>query len=316
MRWRDLRTRYVHQRGKLSTATPSLTSSVQSDVNVAEVKVVKGDEAFQEAITKESPPIWNMTTWKLLGCLLLGCFCQTMNGFDGSVFGGLTANKTFLAYFHGANDGPWAAIVSAMYQIGGVVALPFVGPAIDTWGRRWGMFIGGLLIVLGTVITGTTIADRANGTHQLMGGRFLLGFGVSIVSSAGPIYVVETAHPAYRGVLTAYCNTFWFTGSILAGGAVRGGLNIVGNKSWLLPTWLQCTFPGLICLFCFVIPESPRYLFASNKRDQAIAILTKWHGYGNPNSPWVTLQIQEYEEYLILNGAVSDPEYFLACTLC
>lgn len=36
---------------------------------------------------------------------MLGFFCQTMNGYDGSLFGGLLANKTFLAFFHGENDG-------------------------------------------------------------------------------------------------------------------------------------------------------------------------------------------------------------------
>ncbi len=223
-----------------------------------------------------------------------------MNGFDGSLFGGLTANKQFLAFFHGSNNGIWAGLVSAMYQIGGVCALPFVGPGVDTWGRRGGMFIGGFLIIMGTVITGTTIRNAS--VHQFMGGRFLLGFGVSFVSSAGPIYVVETAHPAWRGIATAYCNCFWFTGSILASGAVRGGLDLVGNKSWQLPVWLQMVFPGLICLFCFLIPESPRWLYVHNKREKAVAVLTKWHGYGNPDSVWVKLQLSEYEEFLNTNG--------------
>lgn len=56
-----------------------------------------------------------------------------MNGFDGSLFGGLTADKQFLRFFHGSQTGTWQAINSAMYQIGGIVALPFVGPAIDSW---------------------------------------------------------------------------------------------------------------------------------------------------------------------------------------
>ncbi|KAJ9629501.1 hypothetical protein H2203_001875 [Taxawa tesnikishii (nom. ined.)] len=270
--------------------------------DVAEVKTVTGSEAYNEAMIKEAPSFWHPTTLRLFGCLLLGCFCQTMNGFDGSLFGGLTANKTyFLAFFHGQNNGIWAGLVSAMYQIGGVCALPFVGPAIDTWGRRVGMFIGAFLIVMGTIITGTTITNAS--VHQFMGGRFLLGFGVSIVSAAGPIYVVESSHPAYRGVITAYCNTFWFTGSILASGAVRGGLNIHNNTSWLLPVWLQLVFPGLIVLFVYFIPESPRWLYVHNKREKAIATLTKWHGYGNPESAWVKLQLAEYEEFLNMDGA-------------
>lgn len=62
-------------------------------------------------------------------------------------------------------------------------------------------------------------------------------------------------------------------------------------------------FPGLICIFVWFIPESPRWLFVNNKRTRAIETLTKYHGYGNPDSVWVKLQISEYEEYLNENGA-------------
>lgn len=83
-----------------------------------------------------------------------------------------------------------------MYQIGGVVALPFVGPCVDGFGRRVGMLIGASLVIIGTIIQGLS-----NEPSQFMGGRFLLGFGVSIAASAGPMYVIELNHPAYRGVL-------------------------------------------------------------------------------------------------------------------
>ena len=99
-----------------------------------------------------------------------------MNGYDGSLLNGLLINPQFKTFFHGSNAGIWAGIVSSMYQIGGVVALPFVGPAIDTWGRRWGMFIGSVIILLGTIISGTTFKDASVG--QFMGGRFILGKSV------------------------------------------------------------------------------------------------------------------------------------------
>lgn len=204
---------------------------------VVDIKVITGSDAYTEALLKEPPQILNPRTLALIGCLLLGCFCQTMNGFDGALFNGLLTNKHFLDFFNGAPDGTWAAYNSAMYQIGGVCALPFVGPAVDTWGRRVGMSIGAWIIIIGAVINGTTLYDDSLG--QLKAGRFILGFGVSIVSAAGPIYVVETAHPAWRGVVTAYCNTFWFVGSILASGAVRGALLLGGTISWQIPVWLQ-----------------------------------------------------------------------------
>jgi MFS family permease len=158
------------------------------------------------------------------------------------------------------------------------------------------MQIGAWTIIIGAIINGTTSLNASLG--QLQGGRFILGFGVSIVSAAGPIYVVETAHPAYRGIVTAYCNTFWFTGSILASGAIRGTVTLQGNQSWTIPVYLQMMFPGLIVLLAWMIPESPRWLYVNNKREKAIAVLAQYHGYGNENSAWVTLQLEEYESFL------------------
>ena len=140
-----------------------------------------------------------------------------MNGFDGMLFGNLCANQQFLDYFNGSTSGPWQALTSVIYQVGGLAALPFVGLCVDSWGRKPGMFIGATIIIVGCVVNGTTalVLDPAQATRQLQAGRFVLGFGVSIVSAAGPIYVVETAHPAWRSIITAYCNTFWFIGSVL-----------------------------------------------------------------------------------------------------
>ena len=252
--------------------------------------------------------------------LLVGFFCQTMNGFDTMLFGGLLANKEyFLAHFHGENKGIWAGLITSMYQIGGVCALPFVGPAIDSFGRRVGMVIGSVAIVIGTVIQGTTASNASEG--QMMGGRFLLGFGVSIAAAAGPIWIVETAHPRYRGVVTGLCNTTWLVGAILASGTVRGGLDIKSNNSWLIPIWLQMVFPGLIIVFAFFVPESPRWqvlipklgssvltasrLYTRGKTQKAIDTLTYWHGNDNRESVWVRLQLSEYETHLEMDGSVS-----------
>lgn len=271
---------------------------------VVEVKEVKGSEAYNEALLREPVSWTHPRSLQLFAILLVGFFCQTMNGYDSMLLGGLLNNKEyFLKHFNGENKGIWAGIISSMYQIGGVTALPFVGPAVDTWGRRVGMFIGSVLIIVGTIIQALTSTNASEG--QMMGGRFVLGFGVSIAAAAGPIWIVETAHPKFRGIITGLCNTTWLAGAILASGATRGALEIQGNNSWIIPIWLQMVFPGLIVCFCMFVPESPRWLFTRNKREQAHAVLTKWHGLDNPESAWVQLQLNEYEHFLELDGSVS-----------
>jgi len=276
--------------------------SFDKNKDIVEVMEVRGTEAYHEAKIKEPVPLLHARTLMLWAAMSIGFFCQTMNGYDTMMFGGLLNNKEyFLKHFNGEDKGIWAGLISSMYQIGGVCALPFVGPAIDQWGRRPGMFIGSVLIIVGTIVQGLTIHNASE--HQMMGGRFLLGFGVTIAAAAGPIWVIETAHPQYRGIIGGLCNCTWLVGSILSSGAVRGGLDLHSNSSWLIPIWLQCFFPGIIALFAFVIPESPRWLYAHNKREKSHAVLTKWHGRGNPDSIWVQLELSEYEEYLELEGS-------------
>jgi sugar porter (SP) family MFS transporter len=275
------------------------------DVNgrdVAEVKVVKGDEAFAQAMLKEPPKTWSGRSFVLYLCAIVAFFCSTCNGFDGSMFNALLAMDQFKDYFKVENDGAWTGIVTSMYSIGSVVAIPFIGPAIDTWGRKVGIYIGATSIVLGTIVQSTTL-HSSNAIGQFMGGRFLLGFGVGIVASAGPTYVVETSHPAHRGVVTAFYNTFWFVGSILASGSARGSAGLTGNKAWQIPVWLQCAFPGLCLILTWALPESPRWQYVNGKREKAKEMLTWYHGEGNPDSVWVQMQLREYEEYLEVDGA-------------
>jgi MFS family permease len=283
------------------------------------VKIIKGSEAIAEAMLKEPPKRFSSHALVLYVCASVGFFCSTCNGFDGSMFNALLTNDAFKEYYHVGSTGAWAGIVTSMYQIGGVVALPFIGPACgeldtsemrseceltcrsDTWGRRYGMMIGGALGCAGVIIQASTSASK-NPVGQFMGGRFLLGFAVPIMTTAGPLHVIETAHPAHRGVITGFYNTFWFVGSILAAGVARGSADTSGNTSWKIPVWLQILFPGLILLFSWFLPESPRWLYTRGRQAEAKKVLTKYHGEGNDESVWVSMQLNEYEEYLNMDG--------------
>lgn len=141
---------------------------------VTEVRVITGSEAMAEARLKEPPAKFSGPALLLYLCAFVGFFCSTCNGFDGSMFNALLTNKVFKSYYKVESDGAWAGIVTSMYQIGGVIAIPFIGPACDTWGRRYGMMIGGAIGVAGVLVQSTAPANNPVG--QFMGGRFLLGF--------------------------------------------------------------------------------------------------------------------------------------------
>ncbi|KAJ4127908.1 hypothetical protein NW768_008191 [Fusarium equiseti] len=264
------------------------------------VKTAIGDEAFQQAMIKEPPP--KIAAPILILASMVAFCCSTANGYDGSLFGTLLSSKDFKGFFGVDNKGIEAGIVTSMYQIGSVVAIPLVGPSIDTWGRRAGMTIGAWIIIVGVVIQLACYTNSSVG--QFMAGRFFLGFGVSIAAAAGPTYVVEVSHPAHRGVITGLYNVMWPVGALVASSAVRGGLNYEGtNTSWMIPVGLQLMFPCVIGFCAMLLPESPRWLYTHGKQQLAKENLTKLHGHGNPESEWVKLQLHEYEEHLEMDGS-------------
>jgi MFS family permease len=160
------------------------------------------------------------------------------------------------------------------------------------------MFIGSLIIVIGTCIQAS-----CKGLAQFMVGRFILGFGVAICASAGPAYVAEMAHPKYRGALTGFYNTFWFVGGITATFVPVATHKMAGTASWRIPIWGQMIFSGMVVLGAPFLPESPRWLMAHEMHEEAMEVMTKYHGDGDRDSIWVRLEYQEMLQEISVTGS-------------
>ncbi|KAH7195216.1 major facilitator superfamily domain-containing protein [Fusarium oxysporum] len=232
--------------------------------------------------TKASSP-WTVGMFRLYLVLACAYLCGCLNGYDGSLMGGLNGMESYQNYFGMVVADSSTGIVFAMYNIGSVAAVFFTGPVNDYFGRRWGMFVGALLIIVGTCV-------QAPSTHrgQFLAGRFVLGFGVSFCCVSAPCYVSEMAHPHWRGTLTGLYNCTWYIGSIIASWVVYGCAYIDDLAAWRIPIWCQMITSGIVVLGVFWLPESPRWLMAQDRYQDAAKVLARYHGEGDENHPIIS----------------------------
>ncbi|KAL1761513.1 hypothetical protein FB107DRAFT_254962 [Schizophyllum commune] len=248
------------------------------------LEVTNADYALAVSEQKLDPYSWS--SLRLFAILAVAFMGSMSNGFDGQVMGAVNGMQQYLDYFDISGDDAGGGVGT-----GQIAGMAVAGPIADRLGRRGGMFVGAIIIAIGAIVV--TVAKD---TDYLLGGRFVLGFGVSITTTACPAYVVEMSPPQWRGRLTGLYNTSYYAGSILCTGIAIGTEQLQSTTSWRSPLAIQLVPAGILIIFSLLLPESPRWLLATGKPEQARAILAKYHGAGDPHAPLVELQWREFED--------------------
>lgn len=242
---------------------------------------------------------WSRDSMIILAAGFVSYMCAIANGYDGSLMGGITAMPYFASYFPGAASfTKGTGLIFSMYTVGQIFGGLMSGPISDRFGRRWGMFVGCFILVVGSAI----ITSSQN-KGQFIAGRFILGWGIAIAVTCAPTYCIEIAPPQWRGRMTGFYNTGWFGGSIPAAAIVLGTQYMKSNWSWRLPLLFQCIPAGIVCVVVLFLPESPRWLYAQGREEEARAFIVRFHGASDPHSPYVALELKEFKESIALNGS-------------
>lgn len=214
-----------------------------------------------------------------------------MNGYDGSVMSSLNAMKPFHKHFKVGMEGAGIGQITAIYSVGQVVGCLFSAPAADIMGRRFGMSIGSAVVLIGSIIQAST-----NSPGAFVSGRFLVGLGVTILTTSAPPYLVEIAYPTWRGIGGGLYNVCsWYVGALTASWTTYGTGHLTSNWSWRIPLIVQAV-PALICMVVvWLLPESPRWLVMHGRMADARQVLVKYHGDGNEDSAVVMLECEEIQ---------------------
>jgi len=187
-------------------------------------------------------------------------------GFDTVVISG--AEKTIQSLWGLSPGLHGIAMASALY--GTVVGALAGGWPADRFGRKATLLWIGILYLIGAIGSGL-----ATNVSLFIAARVIGGLGIGISTVVAPMYISEIAPPKYRGRLAGMFQFNIVFGILIAfvSNALLAG---IGENAW---RWMLgvAAFPSLIySLFCFGLPESPRWLLTrKGDREGGLKILQR-----------------------------------------
>lgn len=106
-------------------------------------------------------------------------------------------------------------------------------------------------------------------------GRVILFGMTGMAIVVVPIYQAETAPKALRGMFGSTIQLMIIFGQVVATLVSYGTKTISSNAGWQIPVSLQVVMPALIFVLLPFLPESPRWLLARDRREDALKNLRK-----------------------------------------
>jgi MFS transporter, SP family, arabinose:H+ symporter len=187
-------------------------------------------------------------------------------GFDTVVISG--AEKTIQTLWGLSPGLHGIAMASALY--GTVVGSLLGGWPADRFGRKATLLWIGVLYFIGAVGSGL-----ATNVSMFIVARVIGGLGIGISTVVAPMYISEIAPPKHRGRLAGMFQ-FNIVFGILVAFVSNALLAGIGENAW---RWMLgvAAFPSLLyVLFCFGLPESPRWLLSrKGDRDGGMQVLQR-----------------------------------------
>lgn len=116
-------------------------------------------------------------------------------------------------------------------------------------------------------------------------------------------------------------NTLWYVGAIVAAWTVFGTIKYTSEASWRIPVGMQAAMPFIQFMGIWFLPESPRWLCAQNRPEEAFEVLIKvssshlyfrqrltvsqYHASGDRNDPFCAFEFHEIQETIRMEKETS-----------
>ena len=223
----------------------------------------------------------------IVGVATIGGF---MFGYDSGVING--TQDGLKTTFHLSEA--WLGITVSALLPGCAVGAFAAGRSADRWGRRRVMLAAAMLFILSALAAGA-----AGSALMMIIARFAAGVGVGAASVLSPAYISEVTPASMRGRLSSVQQvmiiaglTGAFLGNYFLAHIAGRSVNVLwlGIAAWRWMFWAQVIPASVFLLTLLFIPESPRYLVARGRLDEAKAVLTRLFGAATAESKSIEIR--------------------------
>lgn len=207
-------------------------------------------------------------------------------GFDSGVINGTVDG---LSQAFGSNNAGTGFAVASML-LGCAAGAFFAGTMADKAGRRSILIVSAVFFAVSAWGSGV-----AHGTAEFIVYRLIGGLAVGAASVLAPAYISEVAPAKYRGTLSSIQQIAIISGLFLAALSNFSIAKAAGSSTsefawgfdaWRWMFWIEL-IPAVTFFFALLfIPESPRFLVATGKKEKSIAVLTRLMGAENAEAKY------------------------------
>ncbi|KAJ5707381.1 hypothetical protein N7488_007182 [Penicillium malachiteum] len=242
---------------------------------------------------------------KLNLILLIPLLSSAVAGYDGSLMNSLQSLTEWKDYF-GNPTGAVLGVVNAAQSIGSVISLPFIGILSDRIGRRLTFLSGTIVIIIASIIQAASVKYG-----MFVFARVLVGVGSMLVVQPSPMLITELAYPTHRGKYTSAFWTIYYLGAILASWTSYGTQKHLSssNWSWRVPSIVQAGFPLIQLLFWCFVPESPRWLIANGRKEEAEVLLARFHTDADTSHPLIQFEMAEIGRTIEMESLAAETKW-------
>ncbi|KAL3468541.1 general substrate transporter [Aspergillus heterothallicus] len=190
-------------------------------------------------------------------------------GLDTGSIGVITQMTQFtnsIGHLSSTQQGIYVASILLSSSISSLIS----GHISDRISRKYGILLGGVISLIGTVIS----AASPN-FASLIVARLITGIGMGQAISVTTVYLVEMAPVGIRGVAACFLQTYVVLGIMVGYFVAFGAHDISGSWAWRVPFAIQAVVAAVLCVGMGAVPFSPRWLVQVGRSDDARRALSR-----------------------------------------